>query len=170
MELIELLKDRFSVRKFSNKEVEEKKINKIIEAGLCAPTACNNQPCRIHVVKTKEALEKLSLCTECHYNEPLAFIITYMEDEVWVRSYDSHNSGDVDASIITTQMMLESYDLGLGSCWIMYFIPDKVKEEFNLEKGEIPAAILFVGYAADGVVPSIKHTNKKDKNIIVKID
>ena len=49
MKFEELIKDRYSCRKFKNTPVEKEKIEKILEAALVAPTACNLQPQRILV-------------------------------------------------------------------------------------------------------------------------
>ena len=59
MDLIDLFKERYSVRKFSDKKVEQEKINLILEAGRLAPTAVNFQPQRIYVLESAESLEKL---------------------------------------------------------------------------------------------------------------
>lgn len=92
MNFLELAKNRYSVRKFKKDEIPQAVIDKIIEAGMIAPTGCNNQPQRIVVVKSKEGLEKLYECTRCHFNAPLAFIISYNKDEDWKRPYDGKNS------------------------------------------------------------------------------
>ena len=59
MDFLTLAKARYSVRSFQNKKVPEEIINKIIEAGYVAPTACNNQPINIKVLESEEALNKL---------------------------------------------------------------------------------------------------------------
>ncbi len=46
--------------------------------------------------------------------------------------YDEKSSGDIDASIVTTHMMLEAASLGIGSTWVMYFNPEAVREEFEV--------------------------------------
>ena len=63
MDLLELLKKRYSVRKFEDKKVEKEKLDLILEAARVAPTACNFQPQRILVLDNEESLEKLKKCT-----------------------------------------------------------------------------------------------------------
>lgn len=58
MEFDQLLKERYSVRKFSNQKVEKEKIDKILEAARIAPTAVNYQPQRILVVEDPDNLAK----------------------------------------------------------------------------------------------------------------
>lgn len=163
MELLDLMKERYSVRAFADRPVEEEKIGYILEAGRIAPTAHNNQPCRIRVIRSEAAREALKKCTACHYNAPLAFLVTYVDDECWKREYDGHRSGDVDASIVTTHMMLAAAEQEIGTCWVMYFIPEAVKTEFELPCGETPAAILLAGYPADKAAPSPRHAERKSK-------
>ena len=66
MDFLELAKERYSVRKFSDKKVEREKLDAILEAGRCAPTAVNYQPQRVLVLESPEALEKLKGCTPYH--------------------------------------------------------------------------------------------------------
>ena len=63
MDLLELLKKRYSVRKFEDKKVEKEKLDLILEAARVAPTACNFQPQRILVLDNEESLEKLKKCS-----------------------------------------------------------------------------------------------------------
>lgn len=159
MEFLDLAAQRYSVRKFEDRPVPQEAIDKILSAANLAPTAHNDQPQEIIVVRSAEALALLRKCTECHYDAPLAFIISYDRDRVWKRSYDGKDSGDVDVSIVTTHMMLAAVDLGLGSCWVMYFIPEAVRVEFELPENLEPVAILLVGYAAGE--PSPRHGKRR---------
>ena len=170
MDFLDLAKQRCSVRSFIDEEVPDEVISRIIEAGMVAPTACNNQPIRIVVLKSEEALEKLKLCTKYHFQARIAFIICYKEDECWKRSYDQKSSGDIDASIVASHMMLEAQDEGIGSTWVMSFDPDIVKKEYELEEGLEPVCILPMGYPSKDYEPSSKHFEKKtpDQILIVK--
>ena len=168
MDFLELAENRFSVRSFSNKKVEKEVIEKILRAGQVAPTACNRQPQRIFVIESDEALEKLKKCTTSHYNAPLAFLFCYDKNECWERSYDGKPSGDIDASIVCTHMMLEASNLGVGSTWVMHYIPEAVKEEFELPDNLESTAILVMGYPADDAVPNPRHSENKSLDELVK--
>ena len=158
MDFLELAKSRYSVRSFRADAVPEEIVSKIIEAGYVAPTACNRQPVLITAVTSAAGIEKFRRCTECHFNAPLAFIISCDRSMDWKRSYDGKKSGDVDASIVTTHMMLEAASLGIGSTWVMYFIPEAVKEEFSLGDDIEPIALLPMGYPAENAAPSPLHS------------
>ena len=58
MELLKLMSDRYTCRRYSEENIKEEDLNKILEAGRVAPTSHNNQPQRIYVIKSEEAKEK----------------------------------------------------------------------------------------------------------------
>ena len=161
MDFLKLAEDRFSVREFSDKKVEKDVIEKILKAGQVAPTACNRQPQRIFVIESEEALTKFRKCTVCHFNAPLAMLICFDKDECWKREYDGKSSGDIDASIVCTHMMLEAAELGVGSTWVMHYIPEAVKTEFELPENLESTAILVMGYPKEGTAPSPLHSKNK---------
>lgn len=167
-EFLDLLNKRYSVRKFLDKQVEDEKIDKILEAARLAPTACNYQPLKIYVLKSKEALEKLQKCKYSHFGETLAFIICQDKDKCWKREFDNKLSGEVDASIVTTYMMLEITSLSLGSTWIMHFIPDALIEEFNIPSNLEPVSILVAGYTAEDAKPSPRHSQRKEISELIE--
>lgn len=168
-ELLDLLKERSSVRNFKDDKIEKEKIDKILESAKVAPTACNKQPQRIYVINTKERLARLQKCKHQHFNEQVAFLICYDENECWVREFDNHKSGEVDATIVATHMMLEAESLGISSTWIMHFIPEAIITEFELEKNIIPVALLVMGYKVDDYKPSLAHNTRKDITDFTKI-
>ena len=161
MDFSELAEMRFSVRAFSEKKVERAVIEKILRAGQVAPTACNRQPQRIFVIESEEALEKLRRCTRSHFHAPLALLVCFDREECWKREYDGKPSGDIDASIVCTHMMLEAANLGVGSTWVMHYIPEAVREEFALPDRLESTALLVMGYPAEGVVPNPLHNSIK---------
>lgn len=63
MDFEKLSAERYSLRKFSDRPVEQEKLDLILEAGRNAPTAHNLQPQRIFVIRTPETLEKADGCT-----------------------------------------------------------------------------------------------------------
>ena len=162
MEYSKLIEKRFSVRSFTDEPVKKEAIDKILAAAHLAPTACNFQPQRILVINTPEAIEKLQNCTRAHFGTNCAFLICYNKDECWTRKYDGETSGVVDASIVTTHMMLAAENEGVGSTWVMHFNPAKVREEFSLPENIVPVAILVMGYPAPDCVPHEFHSTYRD--------
>ncbi|MBQ3356368.1 MAG: nitroreductase family protein [Oscillospiraceae bacterium] len=156
-DFLDLAEKRFSVLEYTKQHVEEDVIQRILKAGLCAPTACNYQPQRIRVIKTDEDRNKLNHVIPSKYYVPAAFLICFDKNKSWTRPMDGKSSGDIDASIVSTHMMLEATDLGLGSIWVMFWSPDKMREEFELESNMEPVALLIVGYKSDEAKPRKGH-------------
>lgn len=158
MDFLKLAADRFSVRKFKNEHLSAEEINLILKAGHLAPTGCNYQPQRILVLNTDASMEKLKGCTRCHFGAPTAMLVCYNKDETWTRKYDGAISAPVDASIVTTHMMLQAYSMGIGSTWVMHFDPDAMRSTFNIPENIIPVALLVMGYPADDAEPLGLHS------------
>ncbi len=156
-----LASSRFSVRQFAARPVEKDKLALILEAGRVAPTACNFQPQRILVLDNPETLAKLKVCTPYHFDAPLALLVCYDKSVSWKRKYDGDDAGTVDASIVTTQMMLQAFELGIGSTWVGSFDPRKIHDEFQLPDNYVPVALLPLGYPADDVKPSPQHFKRE---------
>ena len=157
MEFNKLITERFSVRDFKNEHLPKEVIDKILEAGHKAPTGCNNQPQRILVLNSDDAMEKLKKCTKCHFNAPTAMLVCYNKDESWQRVYDGELSAPVDAVIVTTHLMLSAKDNGVGSCWVMHFDPSAIREEFNISENVVPTALLVMGYPSPSAKPLNLH-------------
>jgi nitroreductase len=161
MDFEKLAQERYSVRKFSPKEVEREKLDQILNAGRLAPTACNYQPQRVLVASSGEALEKVLKSTHHHFGAPVILVICYDKNVSAKRTYDGADLGEADADIVTTHMMLQAADLGLGTTWIGGFDPKIVKEEFALPESYVPVALLPVGYPAEDAMPSPRHTERE---------
>ena len=170
MEFFTLAKERYSCRKFSDKPVEEEKLNKILEAGISAPTAKNAQPVKIWVIRNEKALEKVKALNPFKWMENVKVIIAVggINEGAFVRPFDSRNFEDVDASIVATHIMLAIHDLGLGSTWVGLFDSPKLKEAFPDMKDYDLVALFPVGYPADDAEPSDRHAVRKDKSELVK--
>ncbi len=163
-DLLELMKQRYSVRDYDPRQVEPEKLARVLEAGRIAPTAKNLQPWRCHVLQSPEALEKIRGLTRCAFNAPLVLMITVNTDEEWHNAFEPEiRAGYVDAAIVATHMMLEATALGLGTCWVGYFPPTKAKEIFELPEAEFPVLLMPLGYPGSGAAaaPSPRHAERK---------
>ena len=156
--LLELLKQRRSIRKFEERAVEKDKLDKILKAALLAPSSRGRRPWEFIAVTDKELLRKLSECRE-HSSQFLAnaprgiVIIADSEKcDVWVE----------DASIASIIIQLTAQSLGLGSCWIQVrkrIAPDnRTAEEYIKELLGIPENysvenIIAIGYPAEEKKP-----------------
>ena len=161
MSFLELARARYSVRSFDARPVEPNKLLLVLEAGRIAPTAHNDQPQRILVVSDPEGLKKVDECTPCRFGAPTVLVVCYDSAACWERSYDGAKSGEVDASIVTTHMMMAAIDAGLGTCWVMNFDPAKLRAGFVFPEGVVPVALLPIGYPSDAAAPSPRHAQRE---------
>ncbi len=151
MNFIDLAQNRYSVRGYSNDPVEPAKLDTVLSAAQLAPTAANRQPFRVFVIETqnhRKALKEL-YSRDWFVQPPLVLAIAAVLDEGWTRKYDEQNYAVVDATIAFDHMILQAADLGLGTCWIAAFDPEKARHFLQLPQGWQPVAFTPLGYPAD---------------------
>lgn len=113
-DMLEVIRSRRSTRKFRDEKLEPEKLQRVLKAGLLAPSSCNKRPVEFIVVQDRETLGKLKECksfgTAGLDTAPCAIVVIADSEtsDVWVE----------DASIATILLQLEAESLGLGSVWI----------------------------------------------------
>ena len=117
----ELIKNRRSMRKFTDEELTQEQVVELMKAALMAPTSKRSNAWQFVLVDDKETLKKLSLCKEQASqfiaDAALAVVVTAdpLASDVWIE----------DAAIASLMIQLQAEDMGLGSCWI------QVRERFT---------------------------------------
>ena len=154
MDFLELAADRYSVRSYSDRPIEPEKMERILKAGQLAPTAVNFQPQKIYVLKSPEAIGKIRSLTRFAYDAPVVLLVCADKTKVW-RSPSEHgyDTGEMDASIVCTHMMLEAWALGIGSVWVRGFDSQQMAKAFDLPEQVQPICLLPIGYPSDESVP-----------------
>ena len=135
MDFSEVIKNRYSCKKFSDVEVKKEKLDKILEAGRVAPTAKNLQEQHIYVVQSEKGLEAIDKATPCRYQAPVVLVVAYNKNNVFTYPGGKRDSGIEDASIVATHMMLAAYNEGIDSCWINFFNLDELAKALGLSGG-----------------------------------
>ena len=159
----ELARARYSVRSFLDKPIEEEKLNMILEAGRIAPTACNNQPQKIYIAQSEETRNKLASVCRCTFDAPVILVIGYDRTRDWKNPLQpGYESGETDAAIVCTHMMLQAFELGIGSCWVGYFNADDISKVLDLPENITVSALLPIGYPAENAHPAPMHTKYRD--------
>lgn len=151
MSFTKLIKQRYSVRKYDDRPIEEEKLHKILEAGRLAPTGCNYQPQRILVVKDED-LQKINDCSPCIFGAPTVLVICYDETVSW-KSRSGRDIGDVDATIVLTQMMYQAQELGIGSLIVGIYKEPLLRERFNIPDTYQIVSLMLLGYPAQDCEP-----------------
>ena len=161
MEFKEVVKNRYSCKKYTERQVEAEKLSAILNAGRLAPTAKNLQEQHVYVVQTPEALAKIDAVTPCRYGAPTVLVVAFDSKNVFTYPGGKRDSGVEDATIVATHMILAAADEGVDSCWINFLDPDKLAEILALPENEEVLMVMDLGYAADGAGPLPNHGSRK---------
>ena len=162
MEFKEVIKNRYSCKKYGTKQVEKEKLEAILNAGRLAPTAKNLQEQHVYVVQSKGALAKVDSVTPCRYGAPTVLVVAFDKNNVFTYPGGKRDSGVEDATIVATHMILAAADEGVDSCWINFFDPDKMAEALGLPENEEILMVMDLGYAAEGAGPLPNHGSRKE--------
>lgn len=161
MDFREVIKARFSCKKYSDRPVEPEKLAAILEAGRLAPTAKNLQEQHVYVVQSAEGLQKIDSVTPCRYGAPTVLVVAFDKNNVFTYPGGRRDSGIEDASIVASHMILAAADEGVDSCWLNFFDPEKAAAELGLPENEEILMLMDLGYAAEGAGPLPNHANRK---------
>jgi nitroreductase len=165
---LDLAAARYSVRSFCPRAVEPEKLSQVLSAARLAPTACNNQPQRIKVISAPADLARADECTPCRFGAPVVLLVCYDKTVCWRHPENSAlTSGAIDASIVTTHLMMAAQDAGLGSCWVMKVDVAETAELFNRPENFVPVAMLPTGYPAADAAPSDRHGTRFETEKLV---
>ena len=160
MEFFEVVKQRKSVREYSDKKVDKATLEKVIDAGRVAATARNEQPWEFIISSDKEILNKI--CSMC----PNGPFIKDAPHLIAVFSKDTKYYIE-DCSAATQNMLLAIEALGLGGCWVAGDKKDYIEEVrkiFNVPEGYKLVSMISVGYPKKPQGPK----NKKDLKEVLR--
>ena len=161
MEFKEVVKNRYSCKKYSDRQVEPEKLTAILEAGRWAPTAKNLQEQHIYVLQSAEALAKIDKATPCRYGAPTVLVVAFDRNNVCTYPGGKMDSGVEDATIVATHMILAATDEGVDSCWLNFLDPDALAKDLGLPENEAILMVMDLGYAAEGAGPLPNHGSRK---------
>ena len=166
MEFEKVIKDRFSTRSFKNEMVSDELINKVLEIARSAPTAKNQQPQKVFVVKSEEGIKKIDQISPCRYNAPVVLLICSDKSIAWTK--ENYSTYEMDATIFGTHLILSATNFGLNSVWVEMFDKQKTKELFELENNIEPICLIPIGYKNDDFNPSPLHYSRKELSEFVE--
>ena len=154
MEFLKLAETRYSVRAYRRDAIDDQTLQRVLQAGVLAPTACNRQPIRIFVLPTRgHESDLLRICSRQWFVQaPLLIGMVTVVAESWTRR-DGVNYAFVDAAIAMDHLILQATELGLGTCWVAAFDAQAAREILALPPGVEPVAFTPLGYPAEPPPP-----------------
>lgn len=162
MDFNEVIKNRYSCKKYNGAVPTEEQINVILSAGRFAPTAKNLQEQHIYVAKSPEALAKIDKVTPCRYGAGVVLVVAFNKNNVYTYPGGKRNSGVEDATIVATHMILAAANAGVDSCWVNNFDVDALHAELGLPEDEDILMLMDLGFKAEGFEPLPNHERRKD--------
>lgn len=153
MEMLEIMRSRRSVRRYTEEKIPDEQLKQIVSAALLAPSGHSKYPCEYIVVKNREVLEKMSRCrkTVAKMLEGAAAAVVVIADK------DKSDTYVEDSCVAMMNMELLATSLGIGNCWIQIrnrdAENDSSSEEYlrgilNFPQNFACQAILSLGYPA----------------------
>lgn len=167
MAFIDIAKNRYSSRKYDSKEIEESKLQNILEAARIAPSAKNTQPWDFVVVREKSMLDKIKNCYQRDWikSAPCIIVACGNHNKSWIRA-DGKDHCDIDISIAIDHITLAAADEGLGTCWVCKFNSMDCADILGLPDGIEPIALIPIGYPLD---TENKNTHLNKRKILSQI-
>ena len=167
--------NRQSTRNFADKEVELEKLEKICEVSLLAPSACNSQPWKLHIItKNYPKLDELRKSLQVvGLNKFLNNVDNYIVVEqvfgnmsATMGSKMSKNDlNSIDIGILTSYITFEAMQLGLGTCILGAFRKDKMQKAMGFDKKQVVRIVVAVGYPSENDFIRKKARKSKEKAI-----
>lgn len=163
-EMIQLIKERRSIRNFKSDMIPDQEIEMILEAGRWTPSASNKQPWRFIVIKNEDLKEKISdLAIYGKFIKRAPVLIAIIG-----KKSENPNWYVQDTSLASMNMLLMAWTLEIGTCWIGSMDRVKVKDLLGLGEDDFLLTILPFGYIKGNVPkPTLR---KKLDDITLHID
>ena len=157
-EILELIKRRQSDRKYSSRPVEQEKLERIIEAGRMAPSACNAQPWKFIIVNDPQLVAKIAEAASAPLLGMNTFVVQAPVQIVIVREKPNLTSkigagikdrdySLIDIGIASENICLQAEAEGMGSCMLGWFDEPKVKKLLGVPGGKRVELIISIGYS-----------------------
>ena len=159
MELLEMMKNRRSVRKYTDQEIPEETLNQILAAGMLAPSGRSRKPWQVVVVRDPETIRALTGCRQggVRMFQTATCAIVVVCDKNKTDTYIE------DGSLFMGNMHLMASALGVGSCWVQIRLRPSDQEGvssdafvhslLSIPEDMMVEAILVLGYPDEDKQP-----------------
>ncbi|MFW6160289.1 MAG: nitroreductase family protein [Acidobacteriota bacterium] len=149
MSVLDIIRDRRSIRKYKETPIPTDVLNRVLEAGRMAPSGKNLQPWKFIVVKDPETKQKLAEASVRQYfmaKAPVILVACGFPDNCYAKMGRYMKSWPVDVAIAAEHMMLQAWEEGLGTCWIGAFEEEAVKMILGVPEEVKVLALTPLGY------------------------
>jgi len=157
-DILDLIKSRKSHRKYGNRQVEQEKLNRIIEAGRMAPSACNAQPWKFIIVNDPGLVAKVAEAASTPLlgmntfvaQAPVLIVIVREKPNLTSKIGASIKDKDyslIDIGISSENICLQAEAEGIGSCMIGWFDENIVRKTLGIPKSKRVELIITLGYS-----------------------
>jgi len=144
MEVLGAIRERRSVRKYTQEPVSEDQLAQILEAGRWAPSRGNSQPWKFIVLKDAQILKELAEAIPSG-----KFLAEAPRGVVVVVNPKSSKHPEQEAAAAIQNMLLAAHALGLGTCWISIYSTDceeKAKQLLIIPEEELCVSVVSIGH------------------------
>ena len=148
MDVYDAIRNRFSVRAYEDRDIEDDKLRRVLEAGRLAPSARNSQSWKFVVVRDRETRQKLGEASEQPFIAQAPVVIAVVTLDPDRTMYCGVPAGPVDCAIAIDHMALAATAEGLGTCWIGHFDQKKCCDILGVPDSAGIIELLLVGYPA----------------------
>lgn len=166
--MLELIISRQSDRKYSDKPVEKEKLDRIIEAGRLAPSACNAQPWKFIVVTEPMLISKIAEAASAKLigmntfvaQAPVQIIVVREKPNMSSKVGSTIKNKDyslIDIGIASENICLQARAEGIGSCIIGWFDEKMLRKLLVIPRSKRVELIITIGYSLSD------HREKKRK-------
>lgn len=167
MDFLDLVKKRFSARKYKAAPVEREKIERCLEAARLAPSASNSQPWHFIVLEdpvVKDQVARQTFSTLLTFNKfvvqaPVLVVIVIEKPTLLSQIGGRVKNKEyplIDIGIAAEHFCLQATEVGLGTCMLGWFNEKIIKELLHIPKDRTIGLIISVGYPDADATPSKK--------------
>ncbi|MCP4764121.1 MAG: nitroreductase, partial [archaeon] len=140
-DLLTLMKERRSIRTFKSDPISEENLRKILEAARWCQSGSNKQPWRLIIIRNRKVIEDLTkIAIYGKFINQVSIVIAIVANKNIAPKWYIH-----DTSMVSHQICLMAWSLGLGTCWIGTFDRNKGAKILDLKEEEHLTTILPIG-------------------------
>jgi nitroreductase len=155
MDVLEAIKQRRSIRQFTEQAIERELLEQILDAARWAPTAGNQQKWRFIIVTDPTVKEMVRKVSPGVFATPAAFVVICAEKDPDASDWDEWTYL-ADCAVAAQNIMLAAHALGLGSCVAISYARAAVQEILDIPDQVQPELIVILGYPAEDPSPPLR--------------